>query len=187
MCLNLVSVCYPISDIRLLCSSNLSQSWFIAFMTSIQTFNAIDVVDLRLDATPAYPGTLSNSTISRPISSYISRSRKDIAFIFSNFVMHILKQLLTKFHATTLQIADFRFLTYKIFDLRIGAITKFSACTTNISRSRSSISTILGNLTHQYLKQLLTNFQIKTLQFQNFYTSTWLDLHAPSFSQIFGV
>ena len=97
--------------------------------------------------------------------------------------MHILKQLLTKFHATTQQIADFRFLTYKIFDLRIGAITKFSACKPNISRSRSSINIILGTFIYQHLKQLLTIFQTHTPHIQNFDISTCLNLHASSLSQ----
>ena len=153
-------------------------------MTSIQTSSLIDVMDQTLDAKLAYPGTLSHITISRPIFSYISRSRKDTAFIFSNVIIHILKQLLTRFQAKTQQIADFGFSTYRIFSLCKIQISKFSACKSNFSGSRFSIDLILGNLFHQYLKQLLTDFQTYTPQIPNFDISTRLDLHASSFNQI---
>ena len=140
-------------------------------------------MNLTSDAKLAYPGTPSNSIICRPIFGYISRPRKDIAFNFFKVIMHVLEQLLTKFYATTQQIADFRFSTYRIFDLCIDTILKNSACRSNFSRLTSPINLTLGNIIHQYIKQLLTHFQIHTPQIQNFDISTWLDLHASSLSQ----
>ena len=129
-------------------------------------------MNLKLDAILAYHGTPSNINIYRPIFSPISRSKKNNAFIFSNVIIHIPKDNLAKFYARNQQTSKFRWSFCRIFSLCKMKFSKFSACRTNISRSRFSIQLRFGNLLYLYDQQLLTNFQIKTLQFQNFYTST---------------
>lgn len=147
----------------------------------------IGIINLTLIAILAYHGTLLNVNICTLIFSPISRLKQDNASIFFNVFIDVPKVNCAKFYARNQQTSKFRWSFCRIFSFCMSAILKFSACTKNFSRSRSLIHTIFGNLLYPYDQQLLTNFQIKTLQFQNFYTSACLDLHAPSFSQIFEV